>query len=414
VVEVTGRLRPFLPAIGLGVGVAVLIAGAAAAWMIVWPWVIARACVDRAAALGIALTIDSAAPGGTGIRLGGLLGRTAPPTGLAFTVAEADVELSGWRAARVVARQADIAIQGSIFALGAALDPRGQPARTASPEPSLTIESATLEWQADPATAVNADHLRVDVAWAGVAPTVRADTPHLSARIQGALWGPFRANLEQDDKQWRGRLSLDPAANAPTSLLVLGAGSEVTAVALTLARSTLGRLGIPFDIGAAGGRSAEVEGSASYSKLAPNRAEIQAKGTLFGVLLPGLVAPVDLVFDLFAAGRPGQALTIEQGHLAVGPLSGPLRGTLEALDGGLLAAVTWQAAPVPCAAIDKLAAGLLPEVVRQIRALAETAAGVDPLAGTLAAHGSLSLDSRSLGATRIAVVPDLRCRLRVP
>jgi hypothetical protein len=86
---------------------------------------------------------------------------------------------------------------------------------------------------------------------------------------------------------------------------------------------------------------------------------------------------------------------------------GPLTGTLKSFDDGFRLDLGWAAGPVPCAAFARaLGLGQPFDIGYALLQLARSAHAVD---GHVSAAAMLSLDSRSLSASKLEFTPEIKC-----
>jgi hypothetical protein len=436
--------------IGRGVAVAGLLTLAAlGAGALLLPGYVRRACVEQAAAHGIALAIDSVGIGHGGFVLTGVKATSSQLPGMSVEAPEVDIETLDLRPEKITAAGMEIAVDGRWSAVSAALagwraSPRGGQGGAWAPA-SLVIDGSRVVWRGpigDDAR-VEAAGVHLDVTWRDAQPTVHATSSHVIVAVPGATLGPWRFDLDRDPGASRLRVALDPGVPDACTVLIVGNGETVTAVDVSVPRSPVARLGIapallglrgdiqlaaavhyspfgapPFGAPPAGAPPFGAPPSAGSPSGAQTSANAIAKGGLYGLSVSGVPRPIDISWDATArgdragAGNPAggaSALDVQDARIAVGPLVGSAHGTLKTFDDGFRLDLAWRAGPVPCAAFDApLGPGEPFDIAYELRKLAEST-GLARVHGDVTANATLAFDSRDLGSTAVHFVPTTNC-----
>jgi hypothetical protein len=404
------RRRAFLAALAFGVVVAL---GIVAVEVIV-PRYVRRACIEQAAAHGIVLAIDDVELRTAGFVLQGVKATMTDLPGTSIEAPAVTVETRGLQPQKLTASGMEIAVSGRWSGVSAALNrwrasEQGGQGGAWAPE-SLVLDGSRIVWQGavgEQATFAAAG-LHLDVVWSGREPTMHATSSNVTVAIPGGALGPWRVDLDHEPGTSRARVALDPGVPDACTVLVVGNDDAVTSADVSIPRSPMTRLGLtPALLGLRG--NLQVETSVHWVPFgAQGAATATAKGGVYAVPVDGIPQPIDVAWDLTAAGRGG-VVEIKSGRVAVGPLVGAARGTLKTFADGFRVDVGWSAGPVPCAAFDApLGPGQPFDIAYQIRELAKSV-GVTSLRGDVSASAMLAFDSRDLGATTMTFTPKANC-----
>ncbi len=383
------------------------------------PWFVRRQCIDVAAAHGITLEVDNLRFGASGFRLVGVKATMAEVGGVSASAPEVEVELglqgAGLRPQKLTARSAELRLEGRWATVAAEFarwraSPGGGEDGAWAPA-ALAVEGSRVVWKGPVAenAGVDAAGVHLDVAWQGKSPAVHGSSSHVMVDVPGGTLGPWAMDVDHGPPASRVRVALDPAVPEACTVLVVSNDDMTTSVDVAVPRSPLGRLGIPAQLVGLRGREPGLEATVHYTRLGPAQSRAQAKVGLYGVEVPGVSRPIDVVLDGSASGDPRAGVDVTQAKLALGPLVGDVRGRLRTYTDGFRLDAAWHAGPVPCAALEApLDPGQPFDVAYQLRKLAQ-AAGLDKVVGTVSASGTLVIDSRDLGASSVTFAPDAKC-----
>jgi hypothetical protein len=399
-------------AIAAGVVGLAVIAGVAVEVLV--PRYVRRTCIEQAAAHGITLAIDDVTIETQGFVLHGVKATSPDFPGASLEGPDVKVTTEGLKPQKITASGMEIALSGRWSAVSAALDrwrASAQGGQEGAWAPaSLVLDGSRIVWRGALAehASFEAAGVHLDVAWSGREPTMHATSSNVTATVPGGSIGPWRVDLDREPGASRARVALDPAVPDACTVLVVGNDDAVTSVEVSVPRSPMARLGIPPALVGLHG-NLQVEATAHYAPLsAQGTATASTKGGIYGVAVAGVPQPLDLAWDLSAAGQGG-VVDIKNSRVAVGPLVGAARGTIRTYADGFRVDAAWSAGPVPCAALDTpLAPGQPFDIAYQIRKLAESA-GLTSLRGDVAASATLVFDSRDLGSTTLAFTPKANC-----
>jgi hypothetical protein len=154
----------------------------------------------------------------------------------------------------------------------------------------------------------------------------------------------------------------------------------------------------------------QVAATLHYAALGPTRADTSARGGVYGILMPGLPRAIDMAWEATASGDATAGIDVKKARLAIGPLVGPIAGTIKRFDEGVRVDLAWAAGPVPCAAFaGPLGLGQPFDIGYEVRKLA-AAAGIKGMEGAVSATVKLSFDSRDPGASKLEFSPQIGCR----
>ncbi|MGD0526531.1 MAG: hypothetical protein ABSE49_15390 [Polyangiaceae bacterium] len=400
------------------VGVVLVVLGAAAAAVLVWvlPWYVRRECIEAAAAHGIALTIDDVSLEPGGFQLVGVHATATAIPGARAEAPEIDVQTTGLQPDRMTVRRATLTLAGSWSTVEAAFtawraSPKGGQGGSWSPT-TLVVDESRVVWQGPFAenARVEAANTHLDVTWGAPTATVHARSDNVVVVVPAGKLGPWRVDLDRTPDASRVRLALDPAVPDACTVLVVGNDAGPTSVDVKIPRSPLARLGVGPELVGLRGKALQVEATAHYGASGNDRGDVTAKGGLFGIEA-GLPAPIDVNWDGTASGDRRTGLDVKKAHLAVGPMAGAMTGTVKTFDDGFRVDLAWSATAVPCAAFEAPAAAGSPlDVAFQLRKLAE-GVGLAKVAGEVSARGTLSFDSRDLGAAHVEFAPQVKCQV---
>jgi hypothetical protein len=429
------RLRALAVALAVLVVFAAL-AAAAAVWIL--PWYVRRQCIEVAAAHGIDLSVDRAQINPEGFRLLGVQATSPDIPGARAQAPELDIETSGLRPQKMTVHGAELVLSGRFGAMDANLaqwraSPSGGQAGAWAPA-SIVIDGAHLVWQAPLGenVRVEAADVRAEVAWRerdveGTSPALPGRAPQLELHARSdqvtvavlgeRVLGPWRVDIDRLPDSSRVRVALDPGVPDACTLLVVGDGDTTTSVDVVVPRSPLAHLGVPEQLLGLKAAGLQVEANLHYAALGPARADAKMKGGVYGIVAAGLPQAMDVAWEGTASGDPTAGIDVKRARLAVGPLVGPLTGTLKKFDDGFRLDLAWAAGPVPCAALGaSLGLGQPFDIGYELRRVAgavlSAPAGAVPhrIEGDLSATVMLSFDSRNLGATKVDFTPQIGCR----
>jgi hypothetical protein len=425
VVKGAPRSWPRVLAVALG-GLLTLAALGAAAVEWALPWYVRRACIEVAAAHGIDLSVERAELDPGGFRLVAVRAAlTAVPQAQA-QAPEVAVQTSGLQPQKLTVRGAELTLRGPLAALEDGFarwraSPGGGQSGAWAPA-SLILDGGRLAWQAALGESVrvetadvHAQFLWHDAERAGPRLEMHARSDAVTVDLGGGKsLGPWRVDLDRTSTGAAGtrmRVALDPAVPDACTLLVVGDGEHTTSVDLDIPRSPLPRLGLPESTSGAPGKGLQIEASLHYTALGPARADLRAKGGLYGVESPALahsMRPVDVNWEGTASGDPTGGIDVRNARLAVGPLVGALTGTFKKFEDGFRLDLAWAGGPVPCQAfLVPLGLGQPFDIGYMIANIAKAAPRGQ--ASQVSAAIVLSFDSRDLGATKVDFTPEIRC-----
>jgi hypothetical protein len=401
---------------------AVIAAAFAVVVVLVLPGYLRRACIEQAAAHGIALAIDGASINSAGFALTGVKATASDLPGASVEAPEVDVETLALRPAKLTANGMSVVLDGRWNAVSAAFakwraSDRGGQGGAWAPA-ALVIDGSRIVWRGPVGdnARVEASGVHLDVTWQDREPTLHATSSNVIVAVPGGSLGPWRFDLDRDPSTSRARVALDPGVPDACTVLVVGNDQTVSSVDVAVSRSPIARLGIaPALLGLRG--EVQLAVAVHYAPFGP-QPNAKTNGGLYGLSIPGIPRPIEVSWEATAsadretatgASRRANAIDVKDGRIAVGPLVGATRGTLKTFDDGFRVDLAWHGGPVPCAAF---AAPLGPgdpfDIAYQLRKLAENT-GLARLHGDVSASASITFDSRDLASTVVTFVPTTNC-----
>jgi hypothetical protein len=394
---------------------AVLAALLGAAWVAV-PWLVRRTFVDAAAERGVTVTVQSVEVKLTGFAFQGVEATVQSVHGVRLSAPEMEVQMGGVSPEKVTVRGAELLVTGRWATVTSELDhwlmsATGASGQTWTPR-SLVIDGSRVAWQglAGEAVSVSGAGLHLEATWPdGERPTWHATAEPVTVAIPHGSLGPWRLDVERSPGASRVRVAFDPGVPDSSWLVVLGDDKAVASLDLVVPRSPMARLGIPAGLL---GLSDDLQlaSSAHYVALGP-RANATFSGGIYGAKGQGLPRPIDVVWEGSAAGETGGSLDVKGGRLAVGPLTGTVRGTLKPFDDGFRLDVAWNAGAVPCAAFDAPLDPTRPfDIGYELRQFAE-GVGIAKVSGTVSAQAALAFDTRDLAGSTATFAPEVTCKV---
>ncbi|MDP9002775.1 MAG: hypothetical protein M3O46_22020 [Myxococcota bacterium] len=408
--------RPFIHARALytvlWVFVLLVVLGAAFA-IYVLPWYVRRQCIDVAAEHGIELSVDDAKIASDGFRLLGVHATSPDVPGGRALAPEVEVQTSELRPQKMTVHGAELILTGRWTKVESDLSrwrasPRGGQGGAWAPA-SLVIDRARIVWQAPIGENVHVEaaEVQAEVAWNDRDAELHARSEHVMVGVPGGALGPWRVDLDRVAETSRTRVALDPGVPEACTILIVNQNGRTTSVDAVVPRSPLAHLGVPVDLLGIAGQDLQVEATTHYAALGPARADATASGAVHGVVVAGIPRPIDIAWKGSVSGNPTTGGDVKKALLALGPLVGPVTGTLKRFDDGFRVELAWSAGPVPCAAFAAPLGSAQPfEVDYDLRKFA----GVTSVKGDVRATLLLSFDSRDLGATKINFAPESSCR----
>jgi hypothetical protein len=397
-------------------GVLVILA-AVAAPAVVWglPWYVRRQCIDEAAAHGIDLSVDEAKIDAEGFRFIGVQATLAGIPGAHAQAPQVDVETSALRPRKMTVRGAVLVLDGRWNAVDSQVakwraSPSGGQGGDWAPA-SLIVDDARIVWRAPIGdnVRIEASGLHAEVVWREHV-ELHARSDRVVAVVPGETLGPWRVDIDRVPGSSRVRIALDPGVPEACTVLIVGDGERTASVDIVVPRSPLGHLGVPAHLFASNGPELQVATTLHYVALGPARADASAQGGAYGLEVLGLPRPIDVAWEAAVTGDATAGIDIKRARLAVGPLVGPVTGTLRAFEDGFRVDLAWAAGPVPCAAlVTPLGLGQPFDIGYLLRKLV-AAPGTSILEGDVSATAMLSFDSRDLGATKLDFTPEIQCR----
>lgn len=394
--------------------VAGLAAVAAAATLWVLPSYVRRQCIELAAEHDVDLAIDGARVDWAGFHLMGLRATSAQIPGAHAQASLMDVETSVLRPRKMTVHGAELTLAGPFgkiladFAKWGAGPLGNQPEDTQ--DARFALEGARVVWRAPIGENVRVEALGVS---AQLQPReLRARSDDVTVVLAGGILGPWRVDVERLATSERVRVALDPGVPEACTVLLVGDRERTTSVDVVVPRSPLTHLGVPAQFfGLDGSNRLQLGANIHYVTLGPKRADATATGGLYGVDLPLLPRPMDVAWEAALTGDANAGIDVRKARLAVGPLVGPLTGTLKRFDDGFRVDLAWAAGPVPCEAFGApLGLGQPFDIGFALRRLAETSrpAGAGAKRGVSAAL-MVSFDSRDPSDLKIDFTPQIGC-----
>jgi hypothetical protein len=444
------RSSAHLGALGI-VLVAIVVLAALAVALTVWllPWYVRRQCIEAAAAHGVDLSVDEAKIDSEGFHLAGVVATAGMVRGARARAPAVDVQTSGLRPKKVVVHGAELALAGRWSDIDSDLarwrgSPSGGGAGGWAPV-SIVIDGARVVWQAPigESVRVEAADVHAEVDWSDRGTELHARSDQVTAAVPRGTLGSWRVDVERTPGGSRIRVALDPGVPEACTFLMVGDSERTRSVDLVIPRTPLAHLGIPPQFlglresppssggaqttppssgGAqttppsSGGAqttppspettSLQIEATLHYATLGPARADASAKGGVYGIGVAGLPNPLGVSWEGTLSGDVSTGVEVKKARLAVGPLVGPLTGTVKRFDDGFRVNLAWAAGPVPCAGfVAQLGLGQPFDVGYELRKL-----GGSAVKGAVSASVMVSLDSRDLSATKVDFVPEIGCR----
>ena len=424
--EVDARVRPrpwqvrrlAIAALGALVCLAA-VAAATIAWA--FPWYVRRECIEFAALHDVNLEVDDAKVDAAGFHLMGVRAAFAQIPGAHAQAPVVDVQTSALRPHKMTVHGAELALNGPAGQLLGDFA-KWRASLTAGPSAPwgrarLIVEGARVLWRAP-----IDDGLRVEAGGvnAELRPTelhVRSD--HVTVGVAGGVFGPWRVDADRLPASSRVRVALDPGVPEASTILVVADSERTMSVDVVVPRSPLEHLGVPGSLIGLDPRGIQLEVDVHYAALGPTRADARATGSLHGVELPRLLGPrrarpLDVAWEATVSGDASAGIDVRKARLAVGPLVGPLTGTLKRFEDGFRIDLSWAAGPVPCDAFAvPLGLGQPFDIAYALRKLGEASRpashGSADMAGTVSASVMISFDSRDPNTAKIDFVPQVGC-----
>ncbi len=390
-----------------------LLVGTSIAWAL--PRYMRRLCIEQAADHGIALSIDGATFGTGGFRLVGAKATFTDVPGAHAEAPEIEVETSGLVPKTMTVRGAEIFLDGPLSSVDTAFEkwrgsPKGGQAGSWAPA-SLIAMGSHVVWRGalGESAVLDASDVHIELVWRGGRPELQAASDQVTVAVQAGRFGPWAAHLDRTTSGSRLRLALDPGVPDSCTILIIGDGERTTALDVAVHRSPMARLGLPPNLLGWHGDDVQLEATVHYATLGLRHADLAAKGAVYGVSTALGGRPTVVAWEATVGGDPTVGLDLKKARLALGPLVGPLMGTLKALEGGVRLDLAWAAGPVPCAALDApLGPGQPFDVGYALRRLAEGASRRH-LQTNVSARAELSFDSRDPFAPRLDVTSTTTC-----
>lgn len=410
-----------LRAVGRGLaGAAVAAVVAAVAVVYALPWYVRGQCTEEALAHGVTLAMDQVKIDGSGFRLLGVTATATDVPGARLVAPEVEVETRWLQPSKVSAKGLELTLTGRWSTVSAALDQwltssRGVHGSAWASVAPLITDGSRIVWLGPIGenARVEAAGVHADISWPDGGAVVHASSENVKVAVPGSVLGPWRVDIDRAPASSRVCVALDPGVPNTCTLLVVGNEESTTDVQVTLARSPVTRLGIPFQLLGVGGRDLQLDASVHYSALGPARAELSAKGGLHGIEAHGIPHGFDVSLDATASGDPRSGIDMKQARLAVGPLVGNVRGTLKRFDDGFRVDLAWSGGPVPCTAFDAPPNPGQPfDIAYELRKLAQ-GTGMAKISGSVSAQGMLAFDSRDLGSASASFTPEAKCQVAV-
>jgi hypothetical protein len=277
----------------------------------------------------------------------------------------------------------------------------------------LVVEGSRVVWTHPLAESgsIEANDVHVGGAFRASGAEVHLGSSRVKLAVPGGSLGPWRVDVDRTPGASRIRVALDPAVPEACTVMIVGDDERTTHVDVVFPRSPPTRLGLPPSVLGLRGENLQIEASIHYSDLGGSHAEASASGGVHGIEAGNLPRPLDVTWEGSASGDPRKGMDVKHARLAAGPLVGGLTGTMTTFEDGFRVQLAWAAPPVPCAAFDApLDSGQPFDIAFQLRKLAE-AAGITKIAGEVSARGTATFDSRDLGSTKLAFVPDVSCQV---
>jgi len=398
------------------------LAGAAVVVMVamayVLPWYVRGRCMDEAEAHAVTLAIREVQVYGSGFRLLGMTATAADVPGARLVAPEVEVATRWLRPSKVTAKGVELTLTGRWSVVGVALDKwlsgtRGLHGPAWTSVAPLITDGSRVVWVGPVGenARLEAAGVHADVSWPDSGAVVHASSENVKVAVPGATLGPWRLDIDRSTTSSRVCVALDPGVPSTCTVLVVGNGEATTDVQVSLPRSPIQHLGIPLQLLGIGGKDVQLDANVHYAAAGPARAELTAKGGLYGIEPPGAPRALDVAWEANAAGDPRSGIDLKQARLAVGPLVGNVRGMVKRFDDGFRADLAWKAGPVPCAAFDVPLSAAQPfDIAYELRKLAEST-GVAKVSGNVSAQGMLAFDSRDLGAASVTFTPEAKCQM---
>jgi hypothetical protein len=379
-------------------------------------WVKAQV-IEGAAQHGVTLTADDASFDGTAFRLTGLRASAADLPGASAQAPELLVETHDLKVTKLTVRGAVLAFDGPWSHVDAAIDEwrsasHGGTCTDCMPT-EVVVEGSRVVWTHPLADSggIEANDVHLGGSFRGSGAEVHVSSSKVSLEVPGGKLGPWRVDVDRTPGASRIRVALDPAVPESSSILIVGDDERTSHVDVVFPRSPPARLGLPPAVLGLPGKDLQIEASIHYSDLGGGHAEASTTGGIHGVEAAGVPRALDVTWEASASGDPRKGMDVKRARLAAGPLVGALTGTLTTFDDGFRVELAWGASPVPCNAFEApLDSGQPFDIAYQLRRLAE-ATGITKVTGTVAAHGNATFDSRDLGSTKVAFVPEVSCQV---
>jgi hypothetical protein len=398
---------------------ATLTTATAAATVWILPGYVRHQCIEIAAANDVELAVDDTRVDWAGFHLVGLRATSAEVPGARAQAPLMDVETSALRPRKMTIHGAELALTGpfgkTLADVAKWRSKAGGGQSEAWRNARWVLEGAHVVWRAPIGEDVRVEARDVT---AELQPQeVRARSDDVTVAVPGGTFGPWRIDIERAQGTERVRLALDPGVPEACTVLLVGDYERTKSVDVVVPRSRLAHLGVPGQFLGLDISRVQLDASIHYATLGPSRADASAGGGLYGVTLPIVRRSVDIAWEAALSGDPRAGIDVKKARLAVGPLVGPLKGTLKRFDDGFRIDLAWAAGPVPCEAFAApLGLGQPFDIGFALRKIADSSraqhgahSDATGRKGNVSATVMVSFDSRDLNEAKIDFAPEVGC-----
>jgi hypothetical protein len=395
---------------------------AAIAWIVVLPWWVRKHIVEEAAARGVQLQLGSVSIHWSSATVSGVTATADQVPGVTMTAGRVDVQLDRFEPTAVTVVNASVGVEGKVGDVAKAVEKFLAAQRTgtgaATTAPPISMQNARIDWRqaVGDGTILHVGDFGGDIGGTPFATDVKVHFAGITVDSFGTpSVGPWSGTLTRTKEQSEVTLVLSPKGPDVAQVRIshpIGSDGQRIDVAITqplsfvelgFSKSFAGLFGLEDGTLLVDGTHVEEKGS-GHGNI--RKARLQG----FRLSRAQAAATLELV-DIAYVG-PLEKMTITQGRVNVGPLSGPLDGIIGRANGLTIQAHT-KTDVMKCTDAIKAQAGDV--IGGQAVGILDNVAGVLGLdrqvSGTVTADARWSFDSRDPMAASLKITPTATCDL---